>query len=121
VNESLQAGGDRALFGFDLKVARAEAAKGEIGRRSFVRELRCLRKPEPLAPGQRYSIIFNSYDAQSGGKKLMRLRALAQNPECNPRLLQPNSREALIDFFALVGTVTSEAIAPQPRSKREGG
>lgn len=121
VNESLQAGGDRALFGFDLKVARAEAAKGEIGRRSFVRELRCLRKPEPLAPGQRYSIIFNSYDAQSGGKKLMRLRALAQNPECNPRLLQPNSREALIDFFAHVGTVTSEAIAPQPRSKREGG
>lgn len=44
----------------------------------------------------------------------MRLRALSQNPECKPRLLQPNSRQALIDFFAEIGSVTAEAISPRP-------
>ncbi|HCQ39996.1 MAG TPA: hypothetical protein DIV39_12635 [Verrucomicrobiales bacterium] len=112
INESMEAGGDRALFGFEVIFAKAEAPKGETGRRRFVRELRSLREAESVPRSHRYSIVFNSYDAQSGGKRLMRLRALAQNPECKPRLLQPNSREALIDFFADVGPITADSIAP---------
>ena len=114
INEAMEAGGDRALFGFEVELANAEAPKGETGRRRFVRGLRSLRRSTPSSPGHRYSIVFNSYDAQSGGKKLMRLRALSQNPECKPRLLQPNSRQALIDFFAEIGSVTAEAISPRP-------
>ena len=116
INESMEAGGDRALFGFEVKLADAEAPKGETGRRRFVRGLRSLGESTPPSPSHRYSIIFNSYDAQSGGKKLMRLRALSRNPECKPRLLQPNSRQALVDFFAEIGSVTAEAIAPRPAS-----
>ncbi|MEC8941109.1 MAG: hypothetical protein VYC95_00130, partial [Verrucomicrobiota bacterium] len=114
LNESFQGGGDRALFGFEVQVTEAGAARGETRKSRFVRGLQCLRHPGPRPAGHRYCIIFNSYDAQSGGKKLMRLRALAQRPECKASLLPPSSRQALIDFFADTGTVTVSHLAPGP-------
>ena len=97
-NESLESRSDRALYGFQTEVAKAEAGKGETGSDYFVRSLRSRRKPEAPAD-HRFCILFNSYDAQSGGKRLMRLRALAGRPESKAVLLDLSSREALIDFF----------------------
>ena len=79
-----------------------------------MRSLRSLRNPGPRPAGHRYCIVFNSYDVQSGGKRLMRLRALAQRPECKASLLPPSSRQALIDFFADEGTITASHLEPAP-------
>ena len=73
-----------------------------------------MRDPAPRPAGHRYCVLFNSYDAQSGGKRLMRLRALAQRPECKVALLPPSSRQALIDFFVDRGTVAKEHLEPGP-------
>ena len=118
LNESLQGSSDRALFGFEVELVDNEAPKGETGKGRFVRSLRCLRSPLSRPAGYRYGVIFNSYDAQSGGKRLMRLRALAQQPQCKAEILPPSSRQALIDFFADCGTVTKEHLQPGSVSPR---
>jgi hypothetical protein len=51
---------------------------------------------------------------QSGGKRLMRLRALAKQAECKATLLPPSSRQALIDFFADLGVVRAVDLSPGP-------
>ena len=114
LNEDLQGRTDRALFGFQVEVAENEAPKGETVKGRFVRSLQCVRDPAPRPAGHRYCVLFNSYDAQSGGKRLMRLRALAQRPECKVALLPPSSRQALIDFFVDRGTVAKEHLEPGP-------
>lgn len=53
----------------------------------------------PLENGKRYRILFNSYDSQSGGRKLMKLRAMMTEKESDSHLLPINTREALIDYF----------------------
>ena len=74
VNESSQVRySDRDLFG--LKVDELEAEK-------------------------RYRILFNSYDSQSGGRRLMKLREILAEPESKTRLIPVNTREAVIDYFA---------------------
>lgn len=98
VNESLESRSDRALYGFTVEVAKAEAGKGESSADYFVRSLRSRRRPDAPAD-HRFCVLFNSYDAQSGGKRLMRLRTLARQPESKATLLDLSSREALIDFF----------------------
>ncbi|MEM1084893.1 MAG: bifunctional UDP-sugar hydrolase/5'-nucleotidase [Verrucomicrobiota bacterium] len=107
LNESLQVRSDRALYGFEVEVATAPAAKFERSSERFVRSLRCQRRPD--APvGHRYRILCNAYDAQSGGKRLMRLRTLAQSPEVRSRMLSLSSREALIEFFKDRGEIESK-------------
>ena len=120
MNESLLGGTDRALFGFEVEVAGAEAAKGETRKTRFVKSLKALRNEDPHTEGHRYCIVFNSYDVQSGGKRLMRLRALAERPESRAVLLPPNSRQALIDFFADMGTVTADHLAQRPAKAASG-
>ncbi|MFP6878916.1 MAG: bifunctional UDP-sugar hydrolase/5'-nucleotidase [Roseibacillus sp.] len=114
LNESLEGNSDRALFGFEVGVARSEAAKGEKRGGNFVRSITALRNPGPKPAGHRYCIVFNAYDAQSGGRRLMRLRALAEEPECKATLLPPTSRQALIDFFADRGVVKAADLSPAP-------
>jgi 2',3'-cyclic-nucleotide 2'-phosphodiesterase (5'-nucleotidase family) len=97
-NESLEVRSDRALYGFEVDLGKAEAGKGEEGSDHFVRTLRSMRKADAPAD-HRFCILCNSYDAQSGGKRLMRLRALATQPESKASLLDLSSREALIDYF----------------------
>ena len=84
--------------GFDVEVAQAEPGKGERGADYFVRSLRSRRNPD-AAVDHRFCVLFNAYDAQSGGKRLMRLRTLSQQPESRAALLPLSSREALIDYF----------------------
>jgi 2',3'-cyclic-nucleotide 2'-phosphodiesterase (5'-nucleotidase family) len=109
LNESLQVRSDRALYGFEVEFSKSEAAKFEDRGETFVRSLRSLRSPGKEI-GHRYCILCNAYDAQSGGKRLMRLRALAESPECKATLLTLSSREALIDYFQDAGTVRPSAL-----------
>jgi 2',3'-cyclic-nucleotide 2'-phosphodiesterase/3'-nucleotidase len=112
LNESLAGNTDRALFGFELELSSSEAAKGDSRGSRFVRGLTALRNPGPKPAGYRYCIVFNSYDVQSGGKRLMRLRALAKQGECKATLLPPSSRQALIDFFADFRVVRAADLSP---------
>ena len=49
---------------------------------------------------ERYRVIFNSYDAQSGGRRLTTLRDILAKPAAKSRLLPLETREALIDYVA---------------------
>ena len=49
---------------------------------------------------ERYRVLFNSYDAQSGGRKLNVLRDSLAKPASKSRLLPLGTREALIDYVA---------------------
>lgn len=56
--------------------------------------------PAELEPEKRYRILFNSYDSQSGGRRLMKLREILEEPQSKTTLIPVNTREALIDYFA---------------------
>lgn len=49
---------------------------------------------------ERYRVLFNSYDAQSGGRKLNVLRDSLAKPTAKSHLLPLGTREALIDYVA---------------------
>ena len=76
---------DRTLWPFDLVLDR----KGE--------PTRFLYKGEPVASDRRFKIGFNSYDLQSGGQKLMRLRAIAADPAAKRLTTTIDTRSALVD------------------------
>ena len=119
LNESLGGSSDRALFGFKVDLVKSEAPRYETRGSRFVRALTSLRDPAPKPLDHRYCILFNSYDVQSGGRRLMRLRALAQQAECKATLIPPSGREALIDFFADRGVVKVAdllPVQPEPES-----
>ncbi|MBK1833324.1 bifunctional metallophosphatase/5'-nucleotidase [Roseibacillus ishigakijimensis] len=75
---------DRALFG--LQVIRDAAGKVVAVRGTPQRE--------------RYRVIFNSYDAQSGGRRLTTLRDILARPAARSRLIPLDTREALLDYVA---------------------
>ena len=58
---------------------------------------RFLHKGEPVAADRRFKIGLNSYDAQSGGKRLMRLREIAASPAAKRATTKIDTRGALID------------------------
>ncbi len=119
LNESLEGTSDRALFGFKVEVVGSEAGKGQKRGSNFVQSLTPLRSPEPRPADHRYCIVVNAYDAQSGGRRLMRLRALVERPECKASLIPASSRQALIDFFADRKVVRIGDLLPtQPDSSR---
>jgi 2',3'-cyclic-nucleotide 2'-phosphodiesterase (5'-nucleotidase family) len=76
---------DRTLWPFDLELDREGSPT------------RFLHKGEPVAADRRFKIGFNSYDLQSGGQKLMRLRAIAANPAAKRVTTKIDTRSALID------------------------
>ncbi len=76
---------DRTLFPFDLKLA----ADGKPEHFSY--------QGAPVAAGRRFKIGFNSYDAQSGGKRLMRLREILAAPAAKRAITPIDTRGALID------------------------
>lgn len=76
---------DRMLWPFDLTLD----PQG--------RPERFLFKGEAVAPGRRFRIGLNSYDAQSGGQRLMKLRAIAAQPEAGRITTGIDTRSALID------------------------
>ncbi len=76
---------DRELWPFELDLDR----KGN--------PTRFLYKGEAVAADRRFRIGMNSYDAQSGGRKLMRLREIAAAPSAKRVTTKIDTRGALID------------------------
>jgi hypothetical protein len=76
---------DRTLWPFDLALDRAG------------KPTRFLYQGEPVAAGRRFTIGFNSYDAQSGGRQLMRLREIVANPTAKRTVTTLDTRTALIE------------------------
>lgn len=83
------------ITGEQIKTIVAEAKRVSYSDRNlFGLEL------DHLEPEKRYRILFNSYDSQSGGRRLMKLREILAEPESQTKLIPVNTREALIDYFA---------------------
>ncbi len=59
--------------------------------------VRFLYQGEPVAASRRFTIGLNSYDAQSGGRTLMRLREIAFSPDAKRRVTSIDTRGALIE------------------------
>ncbi len=76
---------DRTLWPFELDLDRQGKPR------------RFLFKGEPVAADRRFKVGMNSYDAQSGGRKLLRLRDIAAAPSAKRVTTGIDTRSALID------------------------
>ena len=56
-----------------------------------------LHRGREAKPDERFRIACNSYDAQSGGRKLMRLREILAKPAAKRSLTSIDTRAALVD------------------------
>lgn len=63
------------------------------------------RRGQPLDPRARYSIAMNTFDAQSGGHRLLQLRAIMQEPETRATVHPVQTRTALIDYLSKRKTI----------------
>jgi len=62
-------------------------------------------KGEPVDPDRRFTIGFNSYDAQSGGRRLMKLREIVSQPSAKRITTALDTRGALIEGLLNRGTI----------------
>jgi 2',3'-cyclic-nucleotide 2'-phosphodiesterase (5'-nucleotidase family) len=85
VREDRKTRSDRTLWPFELTLNRA----GEPSK--------FLYQGEPVAAGRRFTIGFNSYDTQSGGRSLMRLREIVFSASAKRVSTPIDTRGALID------------------------
>ncbi|GAB4244004.1 MAG: bifunctional UDP-sugar hydrolase/5'-nucleotidase [Candidatus Methylacidiphilales bacterium] len=60
---------------------------------------------QPLDARKRYIIAMNTFDAQSGGHRLLKLRAIMQEPETAATLHPVQTRTALIDYLSQKQTI----------------
>ncbi|MEP2776179.1 MAG: bifunctional UDP-sugar hydrolase/5'-nucleotidase [Luteolibacter sp.] len=84
---------DRATYGSDrilypLTVIYEKKAATDI-----------LRDGKPIDPDIPLTVVFNSYDSQSGGQRLMKLREIIHSEAAKRQPLNINTRDALIDHF----------------------
>ncbi|TVQ63877.1 MAG: bifunctional metallophosphatase/5'-nucleotidase [Phycisphaerales bacterium] len=59
----------------------------------------------PADPGRRYTVAFNTWDAQSGGGRLRRTREILREPESRAEVHRVQTRQSLIEFFLRHETV----------------
>lgn len=85
-------GGNRLLWPFEIDVAGGQAK-------------RFLFKGEPVDPAKRYRIAFNTYDGQSGGRRLMKLQEILLRPESKRQEIDLGTRQALIDYLSDQGEI----------------
>jgi len=78
-------GSDRVFWPFDIQMSRSK----EI--------VRFDHQGAPVDPDARFTIAFNSYDSQSGGRSMMRLREILMQPQAKRRVTSIDTRGALID------------------------
>ena len=76
---------DRTLWPFEVVLN----AEGQAARFTF--------KGQPVAPDRRFTIGFNSYDAQSGGQRLMQLREIISRPSAQRVTTSIDTRSALME------------------------
>ena len=97
----------RNLLGFEVKI---EGRGGDCRIVSMT-----LSNREPLDPGKKYTIAFNSFDARSGGHHFMKLRALLERPESKCVRHPVQTRDALIAYFQRHKVVRRvAAVSPLP-------
>ena len=85
---------DRTLWPFEIEM------KGDAPPVKF------LYRGQPVKEGQRFTIAFNSYDAQSGGRRLMRLREIVFQEGAKRRTTEIDTRSALIDGILQRGGIS---------------
>jgi len=85
---------DRMLWPFELKFS----ADGTPSRFTF--------KGEPVEADRIFRIGMNSYDAQSGGKRLMRLREIVHQPGAKRAMTSIDTRGSLIEGFLNRGNIS---------------
>jgi 2',3'-cyclic-nucleotide 2'-phosphodiesterase (5'-nucleotidase family) len=86
-------GSDRTLWPFD--VIADEGGK----------PVRILRDGQDVPRDGRLTIAFNSYDGQSGGRRLMRTRDILATPAARRQTTPVDTRGALIDYLLDRGVV----------------
>lgn len=64
-----------------------------------------LHRDRPVKPDERFTIAVNSYDSQSGGRRLLKLRAACESPTGRRTLTPLDSRTAVIDGLLERGVV----------------
>jgi len=69
------------------------------------RPARFLHKGRRVQPGTRFKIAFNSYDSQSGGRRLPRLRDIVTHPDAKRVTTPVDTRSALIDGILKRGEI----------------
>lgn len=69
------------------------------------RPARFRHKGRPVEPGTRFKIAFNSYDSQSGGRRLPRLRDIVTHPDAKRITTSVDTRGALIDGILKRGSI----------------
>lgn len=72
----------------------------------------------PADPARRYTVAFNTWDAQSGGGRLMRTREILSEPDCRKTLHRVQTRQALIEFFLRHETIDAQHLALAPVRRR---
>jgi len=103
------------VTGADLMTILAEDAKVRDSDRTLwpfdvVRDgdnkpVRIALKGKEVGPQDRFTIALNSYDGQSGGRRLMRLREILEAPAAKRTTIPLDTRTALIDALLDRGTV----------------
>lgn len=59
----------------------------------------------PLETDRIFTLAFNSYDGQSAGRQLIRLRGIIKRPESRRITTSIDTRAALIDGFLVRGDI----------------
>jgi len=91
LEENFSTRGFRSLIGMEVELEGRGASRS-------VTEI-FLPDGTPMERGQRVKVVFNTFDAQSAGQRLMRLREILQQPECRTTLRKLQTRTALIEYF----------------------
>ena len=97
MNETVQTRSPRSLLGLKLE--------GNTEGRAFIYTEVRMPDGKPLPAGRRIRVALNTFDAQSGGQRMMNLRRIIKQPEARQQLLPIQTREAIIEFFGKQKTV----------------
>ena len=89
---------DRNLVGIDVTVEKIDGSWK-------VRQLKRPGADSPIAPDEKVTIALNTYDAQSGGKRFMKLRDIVNAPESKATFYPVETRDALAEYFLSTKTI----------------
>jgi len=70
---------------------------------------------QPFEADRRHLIAFNSYDAQSAGQRLPRLREILSQPAAGLAMHPIETRQAMIEFFQRHATVSATSLGDASR------
>jgi 2',3'-cyclic-nucleotide 2'-phosphodiesterase/3'-nucleotidase len=71
----------------------------------------------PLEPDRRYTIAFNTWDAQSGGGRLMQMRRIIREPDSRHQVHRVQTRQALIEYFLRHQAINDAHLTPVPNGQ----